>query len=228
MAPSPILENLNIFNRRTKSEIDALTMGAEERRLNHRETLFQMGDPARAFAVVTQGALKLVRTTPEGNDVIVFFATPGNVIGGLLMTTPNSVYPISAVAMGPAKVLKIPRETWNSKWVGDSQVQQHLSGMFYNRMSQMHDHLAMARARLPQKVAAQMVALIEQCAETDSTAIPIPITRQEIADAVGASVESVIRVMSEWSQSGIIETTDQHIHICRMDKILEIVKGDHA
>ena len=53
--------------------------------------------------------------------------------------------------------------------------------------------------------------------------LPLPITRKEIAEACGASVESVIRVMSDWSKQGFINTQDAHIEILRMDKILEIL-----
>lgn len=219
------IEKLPLFAGRSRSEIDQLLQGADERRLGHREVLFQFGEPARQFAVVVQGALKLVRTTPEGNDVIVFFATPGNVIAGLVMSSDN-VFPVSAIAMGAATVLKLPRETWLKNWMGDARIQQRLNGMFFNRMTLMHDQKAMAKARLSQKVAAQIVSLSEQIASEDKTILPVPITRQEIADSVGASVESVIRVMSEWSQAGIIETSDQFIQINRMDKILEVIKGE--
>lgn len=222
---SPEIESLPLFAQRSRAEIDELLMGAEVRKLAHRETLYHFGDPARTFAVVLQGALKLVRSTPEGNDVIVFFATPGNVIAGLLMPT-NQTYPVSSIAMGTATVLKIPRETWLQKWMHDSEIQRRVSGMFINRMSLMHDHKAMAKARLPQKIAAQIITLLEQCSDSEKTMVPVPITRQEIADSVGASVESVIRVMSEWSQQGIIETTDQFIHINQLDKIIEFVKGE--
>ncbi len=52
------------------------------------------------------------------------------------------------------------------------------------------------------------------------TIVPLPLTRKEIANTLGASVESVIRVMSEWSKQEIIETTDQQIRILKFEKII--------
>jgi CRP-like cAMP-binding protein len=46
-------------------------------------------------------------------------------------------------------------------------------------------------------------------------------TRKEIANSLGASAESVIRIMSEWSKRGLIETHDQHIKLLQVNKIIE-------
>jgi CRP-like cAMP-binding protein len=89
----------------------------------------------------------------------------------------------------------------------------------------MHEQKALHKAPLAQKVAREIVNLIERYGDEGETFLPIPITRQEIADSVGASVESVIRVMSDWSQNGYLKTTDQVIHVLRMDKILEVMMG---
>ena len=83
----------------------------------------------------------------------------------------------------------------------------------------------MGKSPLPQKIASQLISIIERYSGENETILPIPLTRQEIADAVGASVESVIRIMSDWSRKGYISTSDQLIRIERMDKILEVIKG---
>lgn len=220
------ISQLPLFAGKSTADLTALLDGAEQRPLKHRDTLYSAGDTALSFALVVRGALKLVRSTPEGHDVIVFFATPGNIIAGLLMPNPQSVYPISAIAMGPATVLKIPRNTYVRAWMQDLEIQKRLNGMFFNRMTLMHDQKAMAKARLSQKIAVQLVSLLDRSTASHDMVIPIPITRQEIADSVGASVESVIRVMSDWSQAGMIETTGQHIHVHQMEKILEVIKGE--
>ncbi len=58
--------------------------------------------------------------------------------------------------------------------------------------------------------------------KNEISVLPIPLTRQEIADSLGATVESVIRIMSSWSQQGIIRTMDRKIEILKMSSIIDI------
>lgn len=218
------LGDLPIFAGRSAVEIERLTLGSRVIAVRHREAMFKMGEPAHSFGVVLQGAFKLVKATPEGANAIVYFATPGDVLAGLVMASPG-VYPVSAVAMGESVALRIPRQTFVEAWSKNPEIQQSLRNILFARMSLMHEQKALLKAPLAQKVAREIVNLIERYGDEGETFLPIPITRQEIADSVGASVESVIRVMSDWSQNGYLKTTDQVIHVLRMDKILEVMMG---
>lgn len=222
--PIQQVQELPLFRGRPSAEIERLLTGARPTEVQHRECLYAMGDRAETFAVVLRGAFKLVKPTLEGSDMIVFFATPGDVIAGLVMATP-STYPVSAVAMGPSTVLKIPRQTFVESWTANTSIQESMRAMLFSRMSLMHEQKALLKAPLAQKISREIVSLIDRYSGQGEAILPIPITRQEIADAVGASVESVIRVMSEWSRNGYIKTTDQVIHVSRMDKIVEIMMG---
>ena len=102
---------------------------------------------------------------------------------------------------------------------------QRVNRILYSRFHEMHDQKLLNRASLASKIAKVLIMLIERFPDRGGSALPIPITRQEIADSLGASVESVIRVMSDWSQQGILKTSDRFIEILRMDKIAEIIKG---
>ena len=220
------IAGIGIFEGRSTSEIMPLLVDAEEKSLEHREELYKAGDEAQSFAVVVQGALKLVKSSPVGDDIIVFFATPGVAVAALLMSKDPSFYPVSVIAMGPTVVLKIPRRTYTEVWLKDLAILQKVNSMLFSRMSDWHEQKMLTKAPLSRKVASQLVSLIERYGGDAGTILPIPITRQEIADAVGATVESVIRVMSDWSQQGFIKTTGQQIEVLRMNKILEMLKGD--
>lgn len=221
----PQIDQFPLFTGRSKDEIATLLAGAEEKTLKHRERLYEIGTPASNFAVVVQGALKLVKSTPDGNNIIVFFATPGDIIGALLMNQAEPTYPVSAISMGHSTVLKIPKETYKRNWLGNASMQSAVNGILFSRMHLLHDQKTLGKASLAVKVAHQLITLIEKYSNDNEGILPIPLTRQEIADSVGASVESVIRVMSEWSQNGIIKTTDQVIEVRRADQLLKLIKA---
>ena len=82
----------------------------------------------------------------------------------------------------------------------------------------------MLKAPLQQKVASLLITLLERNPTGNGLDLPLPLTRKEIADTLGATVESVIRIMSEWSKLGIIQTTDQYIRVVKPEKIIELLK----
>jgi CRP/FNR family transcriptional regulator len=156
----------------------------------------------------------------------MYFAIPGDVIGALVMLKANANYPVSAIAMGPSTVILLSRAVYREAWMSSATVQTKLNSMLYSRMSLLQDEKANVKLPLQQRVASLLIKMLDRYPQTGDAKLPIPLTRQEIADAVGASVESVIRCMSEMSQAGIIKTEDKQIEILKTDSIIELLKGE--
>ncbi len=220
------LNNSPLFEKLSEVKINTLLMNSRLINLKHRETLFNCGDRTDSFAIVTAGALKLIKSTARGDDIIMYFATVGDPIGALLMNKPTTEYPISVVSMGPSNVLCIPRSTFEKNWATDVDVLQRLNSQLYSRMTNLQDDKLMNKVPLNQKIAKLLINLLLKSNNnnSDETVISVPITRQEIADSLGVTVESVIRTMSDWSQNQIISTFDKKIEILKLDFLLNLIK----
>ncbi|HRO68558.1 MAG TPA: Crp/Fnr family transcriptional regulator [Pseudobdellovibrionaceae bacterium] len=218
------IAELPLFEGMSKESVLEVLAGGSLRLHKHREILYHAGDEAGSFSLVLNGAYKLIRPTPRGDDLIVYFATPGDVIGALVMGKSGSSYPVTAKAMGPSRCYVIPKSTFQKSWAGNALLQQRLNSFLYSRMSLIQDEKTMARAPLPQRVAALLLQLLERSSRENEQILPLPLTRQEIADSLGVAVESVIRIMSDWSHHGIIRTNDRLIEILKPERIIEIIK----
>lgn len=219
-----ILKGYSLFKDVGEKDLALLLEGHRFKNVRHHQALYKSGDPADSFAIVLTGAFKLVRATPRGDDAIVYFATPGELIGGLVMLK-QSAYPVSAVALGASTGLVLPRSTYMSAWISNASVQAKLNSALYSRMSVLQEDKANSKLSLQQRVAYLLLSLLDKQPATETSRLPIPLTRQEIADSVGSSVESVIRCMSDLSQQGLIHTEDKQIEILRTDKIVELLKN---
>lgn len=193
---------------------------------SHRKLLCEMGEKASSFAIVFEGAYKLVKPTPSGDDFIMYFATPGEAIAALLMGQDKEVhYPISVKSIGNSKACVIPRSTFHHYWKVNPKILLKLNSLLYNRMGFLQDEKALIRAPLAQRISWFLLKMLEKnTAENSDPILPIPLTRQEIADHLGVTVESVIRIMSQWSQDGIIKTADRNIEIVRVDHLVGLLK----
>lgn len=221
-----ILGEYPLFLGLNEKELHPLLEGHKFKNIRHHEALYKMGDTAESFAIVLTGAFKLVRATPRGDDAIVYFATPGEVIGALVMLKQNAIFPVSAVALGASTVLVMPRSTYLQSWISNATVQTKLNGALYSRMSVLQENKANSTLSLQKRVASLLLSLLDKQPVSDAARLPIPLTRQEIADSVGSTVESVIRCMSDLSQQGMIQTEDKQIEILRADKIVDLLKAD--
>jgi CRP-like cAMP-binding protein len=221
----PIFE-LPIFKDFSKDQIQDLIRGGIAYTSKHREILFRAGDPATYMSLVLQGAYKLTRIDTNGNESIMYFASPGDAIGALVVPKPNAQFPVTCVSMGASMVLKIPRQTYLESWFSNAPLQQRINGILFQRMSRLHEEKMQQRLPLPIRVSAILVNLLEKYSNGADQIVPVPITRQEIADSAGAAVESVIRLMSEWTSEGLIKTEDRQIEVIQLDRLIAISNGE--
>ncbi len=215
-----------IFQGLKKEQVLELLLGGVTRSSKHREYLYRQGDPANFFSIVLRGAYKLTKPTPQGDDVILYFSCPGDAIGALVMAHPMGVYPVSVVAMGPSLVWQIPKKTYQQSWMTNASVTIRLQNLVFNRMSLLQGEKTRQKTPVAQKVAYVVLQLIEKYSTEGENILPVPVTRKEIADSIGSSVESVIRVMSEWSQAGLVRTNESHIEVLNTARIVEMLKQD--
>lgn len=220
----PEIQEFPVFEDLKREQILELLRDGKMKSSRHRETLYGLGNAATSFGLVLRGAYKLVRPTPKGEDVIMYFSSPGDVVAALLMAHPSPVYPVSVISMGPSLVLDIPKRTYTEIWMKNPQVLIRLQNLLFNRMSVLQDHKLLAKSPLNQKVAFLLLQLLETYSAESEKILPIPLTRKEIADSLGSTVESIIRIMSDWSQKGIISTTEQYIEILRPESVVEFLK----
>ena len=67
---------------------------------------------------------------------------------------------------------------------------------------------AMHGTRVPARIASLFLSLAERMGKktAEGTEIPLALSRQEIAECVGTTIESAIRVMSKWNREGLLLT----------------------
>ncbi|WP_373999221.1 Crp/Fnr family transcriptional regulator [Bdellovibrio bacteriovorus] len=191
----------------------------------HRDVLFHFEEQAHYFGIVLSGAYKLCRPSLGGSDSIVQVVLPGDIVGALIMCNPKPIYPVSVVSMGPSRFLKIPKDVYPTAWQMNAAVASRVQELLGRRMQQMHMHKVLMRSHLSVRLAQLLLDLMDQVSTEGVHKLKVPVTRQEMADVLGVTVESVIRTMSPWSKEGVIQTTEQYIQILRVDVLVKITLG---
>ncbi len=184
------------------------------------DELWHAGDIAEHLTVIVSGRVKVVRHADTG-DVILEIFTAGETVGAVAVY--NRVpYPATAITMEPSLLLRLPRRDWLDLIEHDPGFSRgmmleltRLNTALTRKLAAMHG------TRVDARVAGLFLSLAERMGrETpDGTEIPIVLSRQEIAELVGTTVESAIRVMSRWNREGLLITARDRFVIPDRDKL---------
>ena len=185
------------------------------RDLKARESLATEGEPATTFYLILVGHLKLSKVAPDGREVIARFIGPGDPYAGVVLMN-HPAYPISAIAVEPARVLGWPRAVINDLSASHPQLRANVLEEITRHMTDALDRVSeLTTERVPQRVARTLLRLAEHDGHVLGDAIEIahPVTRQELADLVGTTLFTVSRLLASWEQQGLIKSTRGHVTV---------------
>jgi len=183
--------------------------------LGARESLAIEGEPATTFYLVVVGHLKLSKTAPDGREVIARFIGPGDPYAGVVLLN-HPVYPVSASAVEPARVLGWPRTVINDLAGRHAPLRVNVLEEITRHMTDALERVTeLTTERVPQRVARTLLRLAEHDGHAIGDAIEIahPVTRQELADLVGTTLFTVSRLLAAWEHQGLIHSTRSHVTV---------------
>lgn len=105
-----VLASCPLFAHLGPSEVARLAAGASVERYRRGQLIFSAGDDADSLAVVSEGRLKAVSRSSEGDDQLLAVVGPMNVLGELSVID-GGARSASVVALDDAVVLRVPRRT---------------------------------------------------------------------------------------------------------------------
>ena len=134
-------------------------------------------------------------------------ARAGDVIfedGAPLMKSEASIYPLTAIALEESGLVKIARKTFCEAGLKNDVFALELDRQIIETLQAFQKSKAMNRSSVENRVADLLLRLHSSQPKELGDRIMIRLTRQDIADAVGSMVESVIRVLSKWTKENVI------------------------
>ena len=171
-------------------------------------TVFSEGDLARDLCFVVIGKVKIVKAA-GGRDVILGIFGPGEPVGAVA-SFEGKAFPASAVAMEPSTILFVREKEFFALVDRQPEMTRRLLQGLVVRQLEMTRRLADMVGSVEYRMARMFLALAGRVGrkEGTGTAIPLALSRQEIADMAGTTVETAIRVMSRWGKEGLVATRD--------------------
>jgi len=203
-----------------RSEMD--TVGVTLR-FARNETIYTKGDEARFSYKVIEGAVRLSRIFADGRRQIVNFFLPDETFGIEL----SDEYSATAESVGDVVTLRCPRLCISQMTEGDPDISQKRLAMFSRSLAAAERHVAMlGHQSAKERVASFFMALEMQRRTDNSHTLDLPLSRQDIADYLGLTIETTCRALSELMRLNIITTPSRRRIVIRdMDGLQAIAEG---
>ena len=211
MEPPPltdVLKTTPVF-RRLKSD-DRERVAAVARLATYRrgELIFREGDPSDRFFMVAAGRVKVFKMTPSGKDIILEIFGPGDPLGAVAVYE-GFPFPASAVALEDTRCVSIGKQDFFQLLEQNPTVVRGLLLGLTHRLVELTNRLAdLTGGRVETRFARLFLKLSGESGgpERDGVFIPMPLSRQELADLTGTTIETAIRIMSRWGKEGVVRT----------------------
>ncbi len=222
-----ILKAIPLFSNLDDASLQSISNALIEKDFKKNDYIFYEGEEANAFGIVLSGRVKIVKHSIEGKEVIIRIIPEKQIFGEVAMFD-NLAYPASAIAMEDSKILMFEKSTFLSAIKREPsiawQIIMDLSKKLRDASQSLKD---VASERVERRIASLLLRLGEHYGLQKGQTIELkfPITRQEIADMCGTTVETAIRVMSRLTKDRIIETEKGTIRILAPGDLKKIIEG---
>ena len=214
-----VLRSTFIFSSLTEDELGELANLAIERIFMSTEYIFWDGDTSEWFYVVAEGKIKVHKHSSLGKEFIIAFFGPGELFGEVAVFE-NQPYPASAQATTNSKVIGIKREALLTFLTNHPQVVLRIINVLGGRLRNAQNRLRdLAGERVEQRLASILIML------SSKLGLTLPFTRQEIADMVGTTQETAIRIISLLKERKIIRATRGKVIILNEEKLKILSEG---
>jgi CRP/FNR family transcriptional regulator len=203
-----VLRQSALFRRLKPEDRVRLAGVSSVRSFDKSTSLFAEGDESDLMFTVLTGRVKVYKTTARGTDVILEIFGPGDPVGAVAVYE-SRPYPASAVAIEPTTCLVIPRKEFFFLLETYPTLVRGLLVGLTHRLVELTNRLAeLSGGRIEGRFARFFLKLADQMGRParEGTFIPLALSRQELADMIGTTIETSIRIMSRWAKDEIVRT----------------------
>jgi len=222
------LNELPVFKNVKSTELDRFSSLFIIEKHEKNEYVFEEGVAGLWVYFIAEGRVKLLAHSPSGKDVIIKIGSKHDLLtdNDLLFSNRNE-YLYSAQVLEETVVLKISVEDFKSILSTHCLVAMNLLEIMDGYLKDSYEVLKeMALEKVERRIALNILKLARNTGVKNNEGIwlQIKLSRQDIANLSGTTIETAIRVMSKFKKDGLISEEKGHITITDRHQLMSIAE----
>ncbi len=204
------------------SELERYAMTRTSQTIAAGTTFVDESEPALNVFTVVSGVVKLFKLLVDGRRQIVGFLVPGDMFG----FAPNGKYTASAEAVSPVTVCRCPRRQLERAFAEFPGVERQFLNAINRELAAAQDQMVLLGRKTAHERLASFLLSLSRLQTNGDNSIDLPMTRTDIADYLGLTMETVSRVFTVLKASGCIAANgSSKVYILDSDALAELADG---
>lgn len=171
--------------------------------------IYGEAEPAEYLYQVISGAVRTYRMLDDGRRQICAFYLPGDIFG----FEAGDVHQATAEAIGEVQILLVKRSSMLVRAEHEKALAKQLWMLAVRELHRVQQHSLVLIKSAEQRVAGFLLEMADR--GSSQAAIELPMSRQDIADYLGLTIETVSRTFTHLVQSGMIALeTSRRVRFC--------------
>jgi CRP/FNR family transcriptional regulator, cyclic AMP receptor protein len=215
------LKQVHIFNSLSTEELQTLALAVRKRTFRPNEVIFHRDDPGQVLYVIKEGKVKICLFSPDGQEISLVIFGKSDYFGelALLDGRPRSA---NAIALEKVECLTLQRNDFQNAIMKHPQIAIHVMEVLCERLRKTDqtvedliflDVYGRVAKKLLELAASHGVKI------ATGTRIDLRLTQQELASMVGASRESVNKVLGYFSDKHYLSIDKHRITLHHIDNL---------
>ena len=220
------LRKLFLFSHLSPPEVKLIDELIVERTYKKGSLIITEGDPGEALFVLRSGRVKIFKTSPEGGEQILTILGEGAVFAEVVLFDGGS-YPASAEALTDSVIGMLHNRDMEGMLTKHPEIAVKMLRLLSARLRRAQNQVGdLALKDVYGRMAGLLLRMAQRQGEEgpEGIVINLAFTRQEMANMVGATRETVARVLSHFKKEGAISIDKQKITLLSKDKLTEWLK----
>lgn len=216
-----LLERITVFRRLSADDRKVLAAACDVKLYEKGNDIFVEGETSAFFFFVVTGRVKVYKLTPAGKQVILEIMGVGDPFGAVA-SFEGRPFPATAVALSDTVCLRLPRERFFEMLEQYPTLVRGLLTGLTHRLIELTNRLTeLTGGKVEPRLARFFLKLAEEqgVAGKGGIKIPMALSRQELADLTGTTIETSIRIMSRWGKEDVVTTDEDGFTILDRDAL---------
>jgi CRP/FNR family transcriptional regulator len=203
------LNTANFIHEDEADTLGALFSRQPAEPLHPGQSLFFEGDDARHVFEITEGALRIFRIISDGRRVITGFVYEGDLVGMSL----KGNYLYGAEAIVPTKIRRLTRRAFEIALAESDELRSQVFERVCDEMAAAQDQMVLLSCKnAEERLCTFLLKHARRAAarEVMPPLVQLPMTRQDMADYLGLTIETVSRTITKLAGKGVLGCVGRH------------------
>lgn len=203
----------SIFRHLLPAELEQLNYRKEFRKFRRSDVLYREGGRISGFYCVHSGIIKVFKTGSDGKEQIIRFAKTGDIIAYRSVLS-NEAACTTAKVIADCELCFIPADILISFVKSNPVFAHELLKLACHELGEANTFITdIAQKTVRERLAEILLYLVRDFGLDENNYLRISLTREEISNIIGTATESVIRLLSEFKNDGLVELQGRRIRI---------------